>query len=111
MAMQKISSQANESWNGKDSNLKIGDSIRGFYVAEKNNVGKFNANIYTLLTEGDKNIDVWGSAVIDAAFANIKMGAEVEIEFVGTKPSDKGNPTKLFDVSADNEHENVKNFS
>lgn len=111
MAMQKISSEANDAWNGKDSNLKEGDSIHGFYVGKKTNVGKFNATIYTILTEGDKKMDVWGSTVIDAAFEQIKLGAEVEIEFTGTKPSDKGNPVKLFDVSADNDHENVKNFA
>ena len=38
------------------------------------------------------------------------MGAEVEIEFAGTKPSDKGNPVKIYEVSADNEHPNVTNF-
>ena len=111
MAMQKISGEANESWNGKDSNLKEGDKIHGFYVGKKVNVGKFNATIYTILTEDDTKKDVWGGTVIDAAFESIKMGAEVEIEFVGTKPSDKGNPIKLFEVSADNDHENVKQYS
>ena len=110
MAMTKISGEANPAWNGKDSNLKEGDSIRGFYVGRKDNVGKFNATIYTILTENDKKQDVWGSTVIDAAFEQIKMGAEIEIEFVGTKPSDKGNPIKLYEVSADNDHPNVKNF-
>lgn len=110
MAMVKISSEANESWNGKDSNLKEGDKIHGFYVAKKMNVGKFNATIYTILTEGDKKVDVWGGTVLDSAFDNIKMGAEVEIEYAGTKPSDKGNPVKIYEVSADNEHPNVANF-
>lgn len=111
MAMQKISGEANPAWNGKDSNLKEGDKIHGFYVGKKVNVGKFNATIYTILGEDDKKQDVWGSTVIDAAFESIKMGAEVEIEFTGTKPSDKGNPVKLFEVSADNEHPNVANFA
>ena len=111
MAMTKISSEANDAWNGKDSNLKEGDSIRGFYVAKKNNIGKFNATIYTILTEEDGKQDVWGGAILDSAFESIKMGAEVEIEYMGTKPSDKGNPIKVYEVSADNDHANVANFS
>lgn len=110
MAMTKISSEANDAWNGKDSNLKEGDKIHGLYVGRKSNVGKFNATIYTVLKEDDTKADIWGSTVLDAAFESIKMGAEVEIEFTGTKPSDKGNPVKLYDVSADNEHANVANF-
>lgn len=110
-AMTKISSEANSAWNGKDSNLKEGDKITGFYVAKKINIGKFNATIYTILKDDDTKADVWGSTVLDSAFESIKMGAEVEIEFIGTKPSDKGNPVKLYDVSADNDHANVANFS
>ena len=109
-AMQKISSEANDAWNGKDSNLKEGDKIHGFYVGKKMNVGKFNATIYTIHTDKDEKKDVWGSTVLDSAFESIKMGAEVEIEFAGTKPSDKGNPVKIYEVSADNEHPNVANF-
>lgn len=111
MVMQKISGEANPAWNGKDSNLQEGDKVRGFYVAKKVNVGKFNATIYTILQEDDKKVDVWGSTIIDAAFESIKMGAEVEIEYAGTKPSDKGNPIKLYEVSADNESPNVANYS
>lgn len=111
MAMQKISSEANDAWNGKDSNLKEGDKIHGFFVGKKMNVGKFNATIYTILKEDDTKSDVWGSTVLDSAFESIKMGAEVEIEFMGTKPSDKGNPVKIYEVSADNEHPNVANFN
>ena len=110
MAMTKISSEANESWNGKDSNLKIGDKIHGFYVAKKVNVGKFNATVYTIHTDEDKKVDVWGGTVIDSAFDQIKLGAEVEIEYMGTKDTDKGNPVKIYEVSADNESPNVANF-
>lgn len=106
----KISSEANDSWNGKDSNLKEGDKLNGFYISKKENIGKFNATIYTVHKDDDTKTDVWGSTVLDAAFESIKMGAEVEIEFTGTKPSDKGNPIKLYDVSADNEHPNVANY-
>lgn len=104
MVMQKISGEANESWNGKDSSLKVGDKIHGFYTGKKTNVGKFNATIYIIEDENDKRWDVWGGTVIDSAFEQIKQGAEVEIEFAGTKPSDKGNPVKLYEVSADNDY-------
>lgn len=110
MAMQKISSESNPAWNGKDANLKEGDKLRGFYVGKKTNVGKYNSTVYTVLTEGDKKQDVWGSTVIDPAFDQIKMGAEIEIEFVGTKDTGKGNPAKIFEISADNEHPNTKTF-
>lgn len=110
MAMQKISSAANDSWNGKDANLKEGDKLHGFYVGKKTNVGKFNATIYIVEDENDKRWDVWGSTVLDSAFDQIKMGAEVEIEFTGTQDTGKGNPVKLYDVSADNDSPNVKNY-
>lgn len=110
MAMTKISGESNPAWNGKDSNLKEGDSLTGFYVGKKTNIGKFNATLYTIVTEDDKKVDVWGSTVLDSAFDQIKLGAEVEIEYAGTKPSDKGNPVKLYEVSADNEHPNTKNY-
>lgn len=110
MAMQKISGSSNDSWNGKEANLKAGDKLHGFYVGKKSNVGKFNATIYVIEDQDDKKWDVWGSTVLDGAFDQILMGAEVEIEFTGTQPSDKGNPVKLYDVSADNESPNVKNY-
>lgn len=110
MAMQKISSSSNDSWNGKEANLKVGDKLHGFYTGVKRNVGKFNANIYVIEDTDDKKWDVWGSTVLDGAFDQIKLGAEVEIEFTGTQDTGKGNPVKLYEVSADNDSPNVKNY-
>jgi hypothetical protein len=103
MAMTKVATSANDSWNGKDSNLKENDELHGFFIGKKENVGKFNATIYIIEDKEDKKLDVWGSTVLDSAFDQIKLGAEVKITFIGTQDTGKGNPVKLYDVEADND--------
>lgn len=113
MAMTKInSSERNDSWNAKEDNRQVGDKLHGFYVEKKNiNTKKGAATIYVIHADDDKKYDLWGSAVITSAFDQIKLGAEVEIEYLGMAESKSGNDFHNYEIAADNEHPNTANFN
>lgn len=74
--------------------------VQGFYVHKAENVGPNNSMMYTLRTK-DGDISIWGSAVLDSKFDQIRIGDEVRVEFTGL--SDKsgkfGKPFKTYKVS------------
>lgn len=90
-----------DAWNGKDSNLKIGDSITGTYVRHQSNVGRNNAQMYTLRTT-DGDLGVWGSTVLDGRMEQTSIGDIVRITYLGEseKPGAYGKPFKLWKVES-----------
>lgn len=113
MAMTKINSgERNPSWNDAKEMPKVGDKLHGFYVGKKDiTTKKGAATIFIVHADDDKKYDVWGTAVIKSAFESIKLGAEVEIEYLGTETANSGNEFHNYDIAADNEHANVANYS
>lgn len=83
---EEVGGEINPTWNGKDSQLKEGDTVQGRYVAKKTNIGRNKSNVYVLETD-DKKIEVWGSTVIDARMDQVAVGKMVKIVYKGTKPS------------------------
>jgi hypothetical protein len=64
--------------------------VQGLLVDKKGNVGDNASNLYVIET-ADGNVSVWGSAVLDSKFSNIKVGTEVKVEYLGkvTNPKTK----------------------
>lgn len=79
----EVSIESSETWDKKEP-------VQGLLVDKKTNVGDNASNLYVIET-ADGNIGVWGSAVLDTKFSNIKVGTEVKVEFVGkvTNPKTK----------------------
>ena len=113
MAMTKVTGgdQA-PAWNDPKVNeeFKAGAVLHGFYIEKRVNVGPKNSTIYIVMKEDDEKVAVWGGTVLDGAFDNIKLGAEVKLEYKGKEKSKNGNEFHAYEVSADNEHPNVANF-
>jgi len=58
------------------------EPVQGIYLRKKENVGRNKSNMYVLKVE-DKEISVWGSAVIDGSMGDVPIGSEVRIEPLG----------------------------
>lgn len=77
----KESVNENPAWNRQGT-------VQGVYVQKKTNLGPNNSNMY-MLKNGEETTGVWGSAVLDARFDQIPLGAEVRITSMGEKTSEK----------------------
>jgi len=95
MSKENIEQMLNEeinTWIPKEN-----ESIIGFLKEKRAGVGKFNSILYVLDVDG-KLYGIWGSSVIDQHLANVPIGSQVGIKFVGMAKSDKGNNYKNFRV-------------
>ena len=70
----------------------------GIFVELKKDVGKHHSNLYTFERKDGTKVGVWGSTVLDVRLSNLTVGEEVKIEYLGDKPTDKGNPYHDFRV-------------
>ena len=79
--------------------LEPGQEITGILL-DKSISHKYNeCGIYKIQGKGDPIPKViLGSKQLDRMMANVNTGIEVRIIFEGTKPTDKGNPMKVFKV-------------
>jgi hypothetical protein len=93
----------NDGWKEhKDSELQRleqGDALSGLLI-EKSKSQKYNdCGIYQISVKDDPVPKViLGSKQLDKIMASIDVGTRITIIFKGTKPSDKGNPMKVFEV-------------
>jgi hypothetical protein len=78
---------------------KAGDEIVGLFVNKQEDVGENHSKLYTLETDKG-NVSVWGTSVLDIRLANVKIGEEVKIVYLGSVPSEKrkGKNYHNFDV-------------
>jgi hypothetical protein len=90
----KTAGTAGDSWKPENK----GDSIQGIFKGIKTDVGINKSNVYTIQTEADELISVWGSTVLDTKFEEIEVGDEVKIEFAGLVKGKGPKPYKDFDV-------------
>lgn len=72
--------------------------LEGVFIGVKDNVGKHHSNVYTIEMKDGSRKTVWGSTVLDERMKNLVVGEEVKIEYLGDKPTDKGNPYHDFTV-------------
>jgi hypothetical protein len=67
-----------------------GDSIQGIYIEKEEEVGQFSSNLYTIKTDQDVEMKIWGSTVLDELMKKVPMGHEVRITYQGKQPSKSG---------------------
>lgn len=95
MSEWKTAGSAGDTWKPE----KAGDSIQGIFKNAKEDVGINKSMVYQLKVDGvDDLVSVWGSTVLDTKFAEIEIGNEVRIEFLGEKKGKGPKPYKDFQV-------------
>jgi hypothetical protein len=79
--------------------LEIGESIKGELIS-KNTSSRYNdCGIYKIMVPNDPVPKViLGSRQLDRIMETAAVGTHLTIIYTGKKPSDKGNPMKIFDV-------------
>jgi hypothetical protein len=77
----EVSVESSETWDRTKP-------VQGLLLEKKTDVGDNNSNLYVIET-ADGNVSVWGSAVLDNKFSNIKVGTEVKVEYVGKQTNPK----------------------
>lgn len=75
--------------NESSDTWDLKEPIQGIYKSKKENVGPNNSNQYIVETK-DGNVGVWGSTVLDNKFAEVPVGSEVKIEYLGKKDGKRG---------------------
>lgn len=83
----------NSAWNPE-----AGDEIEGVFVALEKDVGENHSNLYSIETAPGTTMGVWGSKVIDAHMAAVKIGQKVKIRFNGKVQPPGGKEYKSFDI-------------
>lgn len=61
--------------------------LEGIFVQRKTRVGMNKSDVYVIKTAEGKFKNVWETAVLRTAFADIPEGSEVRIEFLGMEQS------------------------
>jgi hypothetical protein len=95
----KVGNSTDRMWNGKDSNLSIGDEITGRYVEKNEHIGDNDTTIY-ILEVGSERVGVWSSTVLAGRLDRIAFGKMVKLVYQGKKdsPKRKGKQYHDFDV-------------
>lgn len=87
----------NDSWKFEN----VGDEVTGRYIDRRDNVkvGENSKTIYTLKKDDGVEVAVWGNTIINKAMANVTIGNEVRIVFLGKEPTKTpGQKYNNFDV-------------
>lgn len=89
--------------NADDKSIYLGTVISGFYKSKKTNVGQNASNIYEILLPNGTLVGIWGSGLLDGKFADIPMGCEVRITYLGVQQpkTPKGRAYQNFKVEFD----------
>ena len=89
--------------NAEDKSIYVGPVIQGFYKDKKVNIGQNDSNLYEILLSNGTLVSVWGSGLLDGKFAEIPMGCEVRLTYLGiTQPKTaKGRAYQNFKVEYD----------
>lgn len=81
---------------------KDGDFIEGVLVRSESDVGVNKSNIYTIETEPNKFVGVWGSTILDQRMSLVNVGDKIKITYKGLSEKKAGkNPAKIFKVEVD----------
>lgn len=87
--------ETGNAWQPKAEN----ESVSGLLTSIREDVGPNHSKLYSLETEDHKNLDVWGSTVLDSRMVHVKVGDEVKIVYLGLGQKQGGKQApKLFDV-------------
>jgi len=66
------------------------DYLDGYYVDKKENVGQYNATVYTLQKEDGEKVDVWGTTALNGEMDKVRMGSFIRIKWLGKLPTKAG---------------------
>lgn len=80
-----------------------GDVVQGDYLGvesqtKTNSGGDYVANFYKFIDEEGDEFTIKGTTSIDKQMQKVPVGSIVRIEYKEDKPTDKGNPFKVFKV-------------
>lgn len=80
-----------------------GESVQGFYVAKRDNVGQNDSTVYEILTAQGEKLSFWGSGLLDGKFDQIPLNCEVRVTCLGTAQpkTPGGRPYLNFKVEFD----------
>jgi len=82
--------------------VAAGDFCQGVLVDKKLDLGKFNANLYTIETEPGVFQSIWGSAILDERMTLIRVGDKIRVTYKGLgEAKEDQNPPKIFSVEVD----------
>jgi hypothetical protein len=90
-----------EEWTKVQSeiwNPEAGDEISGIYLGFQPEVGDNKSNLYKIETSEGKQLDIWGSKVLDGKMVSIKVGQQVKIKFMGKIKPPKGKEYKSYEI-------------
>jgi hypothetical protein len=86
---QEVTATDFADWDWDDPKCKL---LEGLLTQKKTNVGANNSNVYIieLKDKPGEIVNVWGSTVLDTKLAQVNVGEEVRIEYMGEVESKKG---------------------
>jgi len=92
--MQEIGTNT---WRPNESEFIVGS-----VDDKKSGIGVNKSMMYTLKTERDGIVALWGSKVLDEKMAHVNIGDLVRITYLGLGEAKRGmNPPKLWKVEVD----------
>lgn len=74
-----------------------GDSIEGYYISKKEEVGPNKSTAY-YLELGVQQTMIWGTTIIDDRMSLAKVGDYIKIIYKGEKENKRGQNVKIFSV-------------
>lgn len=85
---------------GAENTIYLGPVVQGIYKNMKTNVGQNSSTIYELELADGQLVSFWGSSLLDGKFAQIEVGMEVRVTYLGVAQpkTAKGRPYRNFRV-------------
>lgn len=78
--------------------VRRGDTITGIYMGSGSFVGNFGeGKLYRIKTSGGLKI-IFGTGVLNQRFADVPIGAEVKVTYLGMEKLKDGNNAHQFEV-------------
>ena len=65
-------------------NPNVGESIQGILKNKRYGVGPYKQNLYTLKTDENKTVDIWGRTQLDNLMEQADIGEYIRITFNGS---------------------------
>lgn len=79
-------------------NPDIGESIQGILKNKKHGVGPYNQNLYTMKTDENKTIDIWGRTQLDNLMEHVDIGEYIRITFNGSTKTNNDKQMYVYNL-------------
>lgn len=90
-----------EDWNEVEEEYwspDEGEEIEGEFLGVINEVGENKSDVYKIKSSDGKNVNIWGSKVLEGKMAGIKEGQLIKIKYLGKIKPEKGKEYKNYQV-------------